>query len=78
MLSKKRFPELSLRLNVAYETFDVFKLSFSITSKPLKTKRENRVAAYGFERALAFVIIHPWTNRKWVIDQSEHALFFML
>lgn len=32
--------------------------------------------AYGFEHALAFVAFHPWANSKWVIDQSEHVLYF--
>ena len=40
---------------------------------------KNRVAVesdvYNFECVLAFVTIHPWANGKWVIDQSEHALY---
>ena len=32
--------------------------------------------AYGFEHVLAFVAFHPWANSKWVIDQSEHVLYF--
>lgn len=30
----------------------------------------------GFQRTLAFVSIHLWANRRWVIDKSEHALYF--
>ena len=44
----------------------------------MRFKKYNGVEsdAYGFEFVLAFVAFHPWANSKWVIDQSEHVLFF--
>ena len=75
---KNRSAELSLSSQCGLQNLLRIKLSFSIKTK---TKEEKvRVAvesdAYGFERVLAFVSIHPWAIRKWVIDQSERALYF--
>ena len=78
-LSKKnRFAELSPPSQYGLQNRLRIKLSFSI--KTTTKEEKNRVAvesdAYGFAHALAFGSIHPWANRKWVIDQSERALYF--
>ena len=78
-LSKKkiRFAQLSPPSQCVLQNLLCIKLSFIIKTKNQRGK--NRVAvesdAYSFERALAFVSIHPWANRKWVVDQSERALY---
>lgn len=61
---KNRFAELSPPSQCGLQNLLCIKLSFSIKTKTKKKK--NRVAVesdpYGFERALAFVSIHPWVN----------------
>jgi len=48
----------------------------SAQSFEVKTKHSRvEINTYSFERALAFVRIHPWT-KFCVINQSEHTAYF--
>ena len=46
------------------------------SSQTMRIKNIVERDVYDFERALAFVTIHPWANSKWEIDQLERALYF--